>query len=237
MNIPTSPERVTEALARAQHHWQQTQDVAGSAKPAHFTIAVSREAGTYGAAIAHEVGARLGWPVYDRELLQRIADDLGVRRSLLEAVDERRPGWLEDCLSGFASVSVISELAYFRHLVETLLSLAKIGSCVIVGRGATAALPMATTLRVRIVAPLAHRIAAVASEHGVSLDEAATRVETTDRKRNRFVASHFQIDPAKPEHYDLLVNAARFTAAESADLIIAALTRLREKPVRDTKRA
>ena len=83
---------MTEGLARAQLHWQTSQS--NVKKPAAFTIALSREAGTYGAAIARQVGDRLGWPVYDSELLRRIADDLGVRRNLLDTVDERQPtGW------------------------------------------------------------------------------------------------------------------------------------------------
>jgi len=36
-----------------------------------ITIAISRQAGSSGADIARAVGARLGWPVYDHELLTR----------------------------------------------------------------------------------------------------------------------------------------------------------------------
>ena len=101
MIINTSPERMTEALARAQLHWQQSDESRAPGKVA-FTIALSREAGTYGAAVARQVGDRLSWPVYDSELLRRIADDMGVRQSLLERIDERQRGWLEECLSALS---------------------------------------------------------------------------------------------------------------------------------------
>lgn len=225
----TSPERMTEALARAQLHWQQAN--AGKAQgKAAFTIALSREAGTNGAAVARLVGEHLGWPVYDSELLQRIADDLGVRRSLLDNIDERQRGWLEERLAGLFVASEVSESAYFRHLMETILSLAKIGSCVIVGRGATKALPLDTTLRVRVMAPLEHRVAAVSREHGISREAALARVQTTDRNRNHFVKDHFQMDPADPANYDLLLNAERFTVEECAELVIAGLERLSSRP-------
>jgi len=223
----TSPERITEGLARAQIHWQSSQSNVN--KPVAFTIALSREAGTYGAAIARQVGDRLGWPVYDSELLRRIAEDLGVRRTLVDTIDERQRSWLEECLAALSPAPEVSEFTYFRHLMETVLSLAKIGSCVIVGRGATKALPFETTLRVRVVAPLEHRAAAVAREHGVSLAAATERVQITDRNRNRFVTSHFKMDATEPTNYDLILNAARFSVAECADLVIAALETLRAK--------
>jgi hypothetical protein len=58
------PPALAEALVRANQHWQlrHQQEGAGSeqaAAPA-FTIALSREAGTYGASIARAVAAAVG---------------------------------------------------------------------------------------------------------------------------------------------------------------------------------
>ena len=227
MNVPLN---VAESFVKAHECWNAQQRIeSGSerADSAHFTIALSRETGTYGAAIAREVGNRLGWPVYDSELLQRIADDMGVHRNLLENVDERQQNWLSECLAALSAQPGINQSAYFRRLVETLLSLASHGHCVIVGRGATKVLPQATTLRVRIVAPREQRILAVQREHKITLKEATARVENTDRERNRFVMSHFQIDPTDPANYDLVLNAGRLSCADCAEIVIAALDRLR----------
>jgi cytidylate kinase len=218
---------LAESLVRAHQHWQERHEGDSNPEPKALTIAVSREAGTYGAAIAREVADRLGWPVYDCELIQRIADDLGVRRTLLDSVDERQVGWVKECVANFLSVPEVSESTYFRKLVETLLSLAAHGECVIVGRGATVALPLATTLRVRVVAPIEYRIEAVQREHAISVKAATKQVETKDRERNGFVTRHFQIEPTNPAHYDLVLNAARFSTKECADFVIAALDRLR----------
>lgn len=225
-----SSEHLTAALARAYQHWQERHGETpkfSASGPAAFTIAISRETGTYGTAIAREVANRLGWAVYDRELLQRIADDMGVRRTLLESVDERRVGWVSECVSSLFAVPTVNQFTYLRQLVEALFSLAAHGECVIVGRGASAVLPRATTLRVRVMAPLESRINAIHREHGVALKEATEIVQTTDRERNRFVSDHFQVDPLDPTNYDLILNAARFSCGECADLVIAALERLR----------
>ena len=47
-----------------------------------FTITVSREAGTQGTAVAKELGTLLGWHVYDHELLEQIARNMGLRGPL-----------------------------------------------------------------------------------------------------------------------------------------------------------
>ncbi|MBI2808891.1 MAG: cytidylate kinase-like family protein [Planctomycetes bacterium] len=225
-----SSERLTEALTRVHQHWNARRELPRNEdeEAVKFTIAISRETGTYGAAIARAVGDRLGWPVYDRELLQRIADDIGVHRALLDSVDEQQESWLKECITSLFAVHAVSQTVYFRRLVEALLSLSKHGDCVIVGRGATRALPLATTLRVRLVARLEHRIQAVQREHATSREEAAAQVEKKDRERNRFVASHFHIDPADPANYDLVLNTERLSTTECADLILATLECLRQ---------
>jgi len=226
-----APNLVTEGLLRAHEHWNAAHvgTAAELAAPTKFTIALSRECGTYGAAIAREVGNRLGWPVYDSELLQHIADDMGVHRTLLESVDERQENWLSACLENFFATQHVDSTVYFRRLVEAVLSLASHGNCVIVGRGATKVLPAATTLRVRIIAPLEHRIEAIQKEKNVTRKEAAARVDIVDRERNRFVQTHFGIDPADPAQYDLVINTASYSAGECADIILAALEKLTKK--------
>src|SRR5262249_32463135 len=97
----------------------------------------------------------------DRELLERVAGDLGVRTSLLESFDEQRKGWLQEAAEAFFHIPAVNETAYVRRLVETVLALGAHGACVIVGRGAPFILSPDTTLRVRLTAPRADRVAAI----------------------------------------------------------------------------
>jgi cytidylate kinase len=226
-------ERLTEALARAQQHWQERRKEAAGGwiteTASALTIALSREAGAAGSLVAHELGARLGWPVYHHELLARIAQEMGLRVSLLESIDERRQSWLRESLEAFSSVPSVSESAYVRHLIETILSLGAHGECVIVGRGAAQILPAETTLRVRLVAPVEHRINVISHRFGASRAEAARQIETTDRERDRFIKAHFLKDPTDPRQYDLLLNSSRWTTGEAVDLIIESLRRLERR--------
>jgi cytidylate kinase len=229
MNARDPLVNVTEALLRATEHHPPPRP--GALPPsAAFTIALSRETGAGGTSVAREVGRRLNWPVYDHELLEQIARELHVGVSQLRAVDEQPGNWVSEWAEAFAAVPTVAEPAYFRRLLQLLLSLGARGECVIVGRGAPHLLPAATTLRVRLVAAREDRVAAMSRLLGLSGPEAARRVETTDRERAQFVKNHFRKDPADPQSYDLILNASRFSVAECADLITEALARLRAGP-------
>src|SRR5438309_76672 len=229
MDQELSPDRVAETLQHLCRHWEEKRQVASSGShlnslaPHALTIALSREAETQGTAVGQEVGTRLGWLVYDHELLERIAQDMGVHTRLLESVDERRVSWLAEAFEGLMSAPYASESAYVHRLVKTVLALGTHGDCIIVGRGAALVLPAETTLRVRLIAPLKTRSVAMRKRLGVPEVEATRQLEALDRERNAFVQDHFFKDPADPRHYDLILNSARFGVAGCAELIVEAL--------------
>ena len=228
---PKTSGRLPEAVVRATEHWHarreaEAQEVTATPRgPTAFTIAVSREVGARGTTVAREVGARLGWHVYDHELLELIARETHVRAGLLESVDERHTSWIQDCMEAFSAKPMVGESSYVRHLLQILLSLGAHGECVIVGRGASLLLPAATTLRVRLVAPEDVRAAVVGDLHGMSAAEAGRFIKETERERATFAREHFRKDSADPSNYDVVLNTGVFTVPECADLIVEALLR------------
>jgi hypothetical protein len=176
------------------------------------------------------VGKQLGWPVYDHELLDRIAEEKGLTARHLEHLDERCVGWLEEALGSLSRSHGLQEIAYLRGLFRLLASLSKAGHCIIVGRGAAQVLPAETTLSVRVVAPRENRIAAVQRRAGLSATEAEHWVDTHDRERLRFVQRHFHVDAADPVRYDLVLNSKRLSTEECAALIVQAARAMEAHP-------
>ncbi len=175
------------------------------------SVAISRQAGSRGAEIAHAVGGRLGWPVYDSQLLAQIAKEQGLNLKLLEHLDERCVGWLEEVIAGFSTEPSPTEGSYMKQLVKVLVSLGQMGHCVIVGRGAGCVLPPETTVRVHVVAPRALRVANTERRKKLSKTDAEHWVDQTDADRVRFAKSHFHRDPFDPVNYDLILNSGRCT--------------------------
>ena len=73
------PRSVGASLEQALHHWRQRgallkRDV-DEPPPDPLSVAISRECGAGGAAVARALGERLQWTVYDRQIVDSIAED------------------------------------------------------------------------------------------------------------------------------------------------------------------
>jgi cytidylate kinase len=225
MDYELATDRLAERMQHLCRHWEQKRRIAAqqstlSPQPHALAIALSREAGTQGTCVAREVGTRLGWAVYDHELLEQIAQDLGVSTNLLKSVDERRESWLQEVFQTFLQIPHVSESAYVQHLIKIILALGSHGDCVIVGRGAAFILPAATTLRVRLMAPWRYRTAAMSEQLGLPETEASREVKAIDHERDSFVESHFSKSPADPRNYDLILDFRRFGVTGCAQLVV-----------------
>jgi cytidylate kinase len=234
MAIKTTSELMGEAVLRAREHWRRPRpgeefEVAAARTAcvaAARTITISRESGAGGAAVAREVGRLLEWPVYDRELLERIADQAGLRTELLETLDEKRAHWLVEILEAVSGVSVMSGASYARHLAEAILALASHGHCVIVGRGSTVIVPPKMSLRVRLVASLDDRTERICKRMGIPKVAAIEHVRKNDAQREGFVKDYFHHNVGDPHDYDLVINTSTFSLEQSARMIVDALRQL-----------
>jgi hypothetical protein len=189
----------------------------------HFTIALAREAGTPALEVAREVGERLGWPAYDRELPARIAQELHVPVSAVEALDERQPSWLLECIESFSLRCELSEGRYFRHLVSLIRSLGQEGRSIFVGHGAAFLLPWHSTLRVCLVGDREDRIATLSRRLHIDRETAARQIDEIEGGRTRFLRTHFHLDPTQPRNYDLVLNCSQWSPPDCAEIILRAL--------------
>jgi len=188
-----------------------------------FTIAISRETAVDAGAVAQALARRLGWKVWDHELLVLIAHQLHTKASDLVPVDETHINWLQESIECLLDMHTVSQVAYVHQLVKTLDALAALGNSVVVGRGAAHILPAETTLRVRLIAPREERIEYQARLTDGNRHAAQRYIDHTDRQRRRFVQEHFHKDPDDPANYDLVLNMARLPIDDCAAQIIDAL--------------
>jgi hypothetical protein len=226
--MSTEPHLVDQRLQLLRRHWKRNPlwQHAPALRPQRdgkFTVAISREAGAPGIEIAKAIGERLHWPVYEREVIDLVAQQSGLRTELLESVDEQDRNWLVEAIESFKRRDRVSTAEFVHHLVHVLTALAAHGACVIVGRGATACLPRATTLRLRIVADLGERVQRLASELHLTEDKALSFLQRIDRDRAQFVARHFHRDVLDVHNFDLVLNASRLKTATCADVAVQAL--------------
>lgn len=188
------------------------------AAPRGLSIAVSRESGARGGTIARLVGQRLGWQVYDQELLEYLAQDPAARQSLSADLSPACADWVAARLDELERASRLED-DHTRNLVRLLLELGANGEVVIIGRGASCVLPRQTTLNVRIIAPLPERIAYMGQWMRLSADEAADKVRSRDGRREEFLRTVFGRSPAELHQYDVVLNSSALGEEACADLI------------------
>lgn len=185
-------------------------------------VTISRSVGSGGHVVATLVGERLRWPVFDREILQAMAGDDQVRARLYETMDERDVTWLDDAIRWLIKGELRKE-DYLYRLTETVLTLARHGPAVYVGRGIDLILPSRRGLRVRIEAPLPRRVEAFSLRHNVPLHTAEAEVERIDRQRADFRRHRFGASANAPSAYDLVINLEWLTPEHATELILTAL--------------
>jgi hypothetical protein len=188
-------------------------------------LLISREKGAGGSAVGQLAGKRLGWQVFNSELVDAIAEKAHVRREFIESLDERDRTAIQDVVEELLSPRPIGTSTYQAHLREILLTLGHQGDAVIVGRGAQYVLPSQFGLRVRLVAPTEVRVRRIASRENLSLKATRAEVERSDRERARLARRQFGQNAGDPLNQDVTINTAELTVEAATEVVITALQR------------
>jgi cytidylate kinase len=203
---------------RGEHHLGRH----GQAIPAGLTIAVSREAGSRGHTIGVRAARKLGWSVYNQELLEYTAQEGVFGRNVRDALSPEAARWVDDQLEQLLREQTISQHPSIQNLARTVLALGAQGEVVLIGRGAGFLLPRATTLHVRIIAPIHDRIAYMSQWLRLTWEEAAEQVRLRDSRRAEFLTTHFHRQPHDHYRYDLILNSSLLGEDLCAELIVQA---------------
>jgi cytidylate kinase len=187
-----------------------------------LTIAVSREAGSRGGTIARRVGRKLGWQIYNQELLEYIAQEGVFRHDLAEEIPQSAAQWAEQHLNKLLREHNLGEQPSLVELARIVLALGAQGEVILIGRGAGCMLPQESTLHVRIMAPLEARIAYMSQWLRLTIEEAAVQVGLRDARRAEFITTHFHCQPSDIYQYDLLLNSSLLGEESCAELIVQA---------------
>jgi hypothetical protein len=218
---------IDHLVLRRIEQWEQQHKMAEAAgqirqKP---TITISRSFGGRGRAIGELVAKELGLNLYDREIVEQIAERAQVRQKVVESLDDRLVNRIGNWVGEQFETGYFTYSQYLDHLSRVLLTVAAQESAVIVGRGANFILLPDRTLRVRADAPFDMRVARIAASHQLSERDARAKVLQKDAERLAFGRRHFAKDLSLAEHYDLVLNSAVFSEPDCARLVIDAFRR------------
>jgi cytidylate kinase len=218
--------RSIEALVDEQaRRWQLVRHERRG-EPRRPVVTVSRHHGAGGGELARKLAGDLGLDLFDREILQRIAESAHLSERVVASLDERDRELLTDWLASISSRSYLSPVEYRYHLSRVVGAVAHHGGAVILGRGAHLILGPGEALRVLVTAPLETRVRTVAAREGLSEKEARQRIEDVEADRRAFLMKHFHTDLADPTAFDVVVNTAVIGIEGACDTVKTALARV-----------
>ena len=106
-------------------------------------LTIAKDEGSLGDEVARELSRRLGWHVFDEEIIHYIAQNSHVSEKLVRQLDQKSQSGIQEAIERFLRTIETDSFSpddYRGALLMTLMCLAKHGAAILVGRGANFAL-------------------------------------------------------------------------------------------------
>lgn len=204
-------------------------------------ITVNREFGAGGGEFALRLGARLGWPVLDRDIVHRVADRLRFDDATVARFDEHPPSLIDRIakaliipLPDIYPLPTAPDLPTHEVIAAATTAVleeaADTPPIIIVGHGSQCLFGLRPhTLHVHLMAPVADRIERIVAKMGADPNAAPELVRRADHDREAYVKRYFEADLHDPLLYDVQFNTHR-VKIEDAVAMVASLLPSRDRP-------
>lgn len=182
-------------------------------------ISISREFGSGGHEIAEKIAKDLGLTLYDRRILDEIAEEKNVKPEVLSEADERpRNILLTRKVRGHSN-------SMEEHLKEMQFDFIKRKadsgeSFVVVGRCSEMVLKGREGLiSIFVLADRKAKIEHVMKKFGLSREEAVAKNMRHDRTRKMYHNAHSKIKWGDSRNYDICINSSRLGLEKTAEYL------------------
>lgn len=189
-------------------------------------ITISREFGSGGRTIGKEVAKKLGISCYDKDLIEKIAEETGYAKEFIADEGEYAPNsnsfaymFLGRGMDGLSNVDKIW-IAQKKVIEE----LADKGACVIVGRCADYVLrERKDCLNVFVYADKKFRAERIVKQYGESVVEPEKRLTDKDKKRKLNYKYFTEQEWGKRQNYHLSIDSGFLGIEKAVALIVDAV--------------
>ena len=204
--------------------WEQIYSQADRQTEASIpVITLSMEPGSGGSIVAQQIAGRLGFDLFNREIIEEIAKSAEIRETVIETLEKDRLSGVEDFIASLVKDQYIHPDLYLEHLFKVVSTIGKHGQAVIVGRGANFILPPDERFGVRVVAPLQVRIQNIVNQYGISTEDAKRRIIHRESRRRAYVRQSFNADIADPINYELTINTGKMSPESAVEAVLGAV--------------
>jgi len=192
-------------------------------------ITISRLTGCDGREVAAALVALLNlrhntnkWRWIDKDIIYHAAHELKTDTNRVETYYQGMTmNDISEMIMAFSG-SFVSDSSVKKAIREVVLSIAREGNAVIIGRGGVAITrDMTNALHIRLVAPLYWRVENVMKKKGMIIEKAEEYVIETDEKRNKMIVSFLDKKPQTLDYlFDATLNRSSFSIDQLSALIL-----------------
>ncbi|MCW8960859.1 MAG: cytidylate kinase-like family protein [Ignavibacteriaceae bacterium] len=163
------------------------------------------------------------WAYFDRNLIEKVLEDHNLPKQISEFIEEGKYKHLSSVVNELLGLKP-AEWTIIHKTTDTILQLARMGSVVIVGRGANIITSkLNNAFHVRLVASMEKRIEYMQSLMKFTEKEALNYIKKEDENRKKYLKSYFDVDADDPLLYHMVVNTDLLTHKGAAYLIAEAV--------------
>ena len=194
-------------------------------------ITISRQYGAGGITVGEMVADKLGYSLYDHEIIQMVAKKAKVSTDWVEDLEKEAGSAFQKLITRVVpkglvdrilddSRGYIDEEIYVDMLHVILRKIVEEENAVIVGRGGQYILKgFKGVYHVLLVAGKTDRIRFLEEKYDLIPRQALQAVENEDKRRVNFYRKFGKEDYEQPVHYHLIVNTSKMPKERAAELI------------------
>lgn len=191
----------------------------------NMIITIGRQFGSGGHEIGRRLAKRLGFKLYDKELLKLQAQQSGIAEKVLETYDESPTSSLlySIVMDVYPSMNYVGNSLnqqVYQAQYDSISKLKDEGNCIIVGRGADYILrDYPNLVSVFIHADIEERARRVAEFEKISVDKAKDIINKADKKRASFYNFQTEKKWGQASSYSLCIDSGALGYDGSVELI------------------
>ena len=191
-------------------------------------ITISRAFGSGGRTIGKEVAKRLNIPYYDKELVDKVAEESGFHADFIEEAGEYAPvtnSFLFNIAVSPNPLSMMNTMSMADQLfvcqTNVIRRLADEGPCVIIGRCADYILKdREDCLHVFIHADMEHRAERIVEKYGHTKQTPQKRLTDKDNKRRVYYRHYTNRNWGEAQNYHVSLNSGLVGIDKCVDFIV-----------------
>ena len=184
----------------------------------HIVITVSREYGSGGRYVGKLIADKLGIKLYDKEFIQKLAEETGLSEEYIENNEQKRDA-LANLNNGYY-VGLNNSDELFLKESELIKEVANQESCVIIGRCADFILKdKENVLKVFIYSDMEDKIKRATDIYGLEKEKAKKEITRIDKLRANHYKHYTEKEWKDFSNYDICINSDALGVEKASEMI------------------